>query len=185
MNLQAIGETFKTIGDIAKSAQEVFSLAGTAGPLIGVLISKGKQAWTYLVGRKEEDLTVKDDVAILVQVIRPSAVDVKNYLEENNIDAPLYIVSNSEAKENEIGVARIDDRDRRAWKAVAKDFANEIAKIQKRYGAKQYHIFIAAPSVLAFALGCSVGTLYRMKLYNWLRDESTYVEVLAIPHDLQ
>lgn len=180
MNLITFG---KTVAELSKDAKEVISLGTEAAPLIGLLVSTGKQTWTYLVGRKEEKVQEKDDIAIVVQINRPIAQSVKEYLEYEGIDAHLVVVTNSQG-----GMASMKylDNDRPSqWREIVSDFFEEVHHIQQEWGAKTFHLFFATPNALAFTLGCKMSVHYNIRVYNWVAEELSYVRVMTLPRDIR
>ncbi|MBM3303447.1 MAG: SAVED domain-containing protein [Deltaproteobacteria bacterium] len=146
------------ISDLA----DLFQIAG-AGVWAGKWL---KVAWE---GRKTE----KADIAIVVNISRPITKDVQRFLEEQAIDAHVVRISN---------VKRFGPRTEE-WKGAVAEFAKALRTIQERMGAKTFHIFLSAPSVITMAMGCVLGQDYKARLYHRFPDKETYVLVLKVPED--
>ena len=113
------------------------------------------------------------DIAIAVRISRLNVQDVKAYLAAHKIDAEVLVIANT--REDEV-VHLLNDPD--AWEEIVREFYTAFTKIQAERGAKRFHIFLAAPAALAFAMGCTMSTLYDVHLYQWDLDRQTYVEVI-------
>jgi hypothetical protein len=179
MNLITFG---KTLAELSKGVKEIISLGTEAAPLIGLLVSQGKQTWTYLIGRKEEKFEEKEDVAIVIQINRPIAQSVKEYLEREGIDAHLVVVTNSQ---DGMSIKYLDNDKTYQWRDVASDFFEEVQRIQQEWGAKTFHLFFSTPNALTFALGCKMSIHYNVRVYNWVAEELSYVRVMTLPRDIR
>lgn len=168
----------KTIGEAAEGLTKVIEFGGV---LLLTITNVKNIVTTYLVGKKEESLENVTDIAILIQISQPAYIDVKNFLEKSNIKAPLFVISHDGAAEGR----RLNDRDPAEWLEVVQAFSSQIADIKRAYGSKQYHLFIAAPSVIAFALGSVAKELTAFKLYNFVHgapdNADKYTLVLNVP----
>lgn len=172
----------KTLAELAKNAKDVISLGTEAAPLIGLLVSKGKQTWTYLVGHREEKVEEKEDIAIAVQINRPIAQSVKEYLEREGIDAHLVVVTNSQ---DGVSTRYLDNDKTLQWREMVSDFIEEVQRMQREWGAKTFHLFFATPNALAFALGCKMSLHYNIRVYNWSAEELSYIRVMTVPRDIR
>lgn len=172
----------KTLAEVARDAKEVISLGTEAAPLIGPLIGHGKQTWTYLIGRREEKVEEKDDVAIVIQINRPISQSVKEYLEREGINAHLVLVTNSQ---DGVSIKYLDNDKTYQWREVVSDFFEEVQRIQREWGAKTFHLFFATPNALAFTLGCKMSLHYNIRVYNWAAEELSYIRVLTLPRDIR
>ncbi len=174
----SIFTTAKTIGDFAKNAGNAITLIDT----VGVLISKGKQTWTYLMGKEDEELIEKDDVAIMVQINQFLLATTREFLEREGIDAHLVLTTNVEGGET---IQYLDNDKKYEWIDVVSDFYDAVMQIERDWGAKTIHVFLATPAALAFALGCKMSVHHNIRLYNWVAEERSYVRVLTVPRDIR
>lgn len=168
----------KTLGEFAKNVGNVITFA----EMIGVLISKGRQTWTYLVGEEEEELVEKDDVAVMVQINQFLVPTTKKFLENEGIDAHLVLITNVEDGSS---IKYLDNDKKQEWIDVVADFFDAVTEIERNWGAKTLHVFLAAPAALAFALGCKMSVQHNIRLYNWVAEERSYVRVLTVPRDIR
>lgn len=170
--------TAKTLGEFAKDVGQVITLA----EMMGVLISKGRQTWTYLVGEEEEELVEKDDVAVMVQINQFLVTTTKKFLENEGIDARLILITNVEDGGS---IKYLDNDKKQEWIDVVSDFFDAVTGIERDWGARTLHVFLAAPAALAFALGCKMSVQHNIRLYNWVAEERSYVRVLTVPRDIR
>ena len=170
--------TTKTLGEFAKNVGSVITVA----EMTGVLISKGRQTWTYLVGKKEEELVEKDDVAVMVQINQFLVPTTKKFLENEGIDAHLILITNVEDGSL---IKYLDNDKKQEWIDVVADFFDAVTGIERDWGAKTLHVFLSAPAALAFALGCKMSVQHNIRLYNWVAEERSYVRVLTVPRDIR
>lgn len=168
----------KTLGEFAKNVGSVITVA----EMMGVLISKGRQTWTYLVGEEEEELVEKDDVAVMVQINQFLVTTTKKFLENEGIDAHLILITNVEDGSS---IEYLDNDKKQEWIDVVADFFDAVTGIERDWGAKTLHVFLAAPAALAFALGCKMSVQHNIRLYNWMAEERSYVRVLTVPRDIR
>jgi len=170
--------TAKTLGEFANNVGSVITVA----EMMGVLISKGRQTWTYLVGKKEEELVEKDDVAVMVQINQFLVPTTKKFLENEGIDAHLILITNVEDGGS---IKYLDNDKKQEWIDVVADFFDAVTGIERDWGARTLHVFLAAPAALAFALGCKMSVQHNIRLYNWVAEERSYVRVLTVPRDIR
>jgi hypothetical protein len=113
------------------------------------------------------------DVAIVVRISRLNVEDVRAFLAARKIDADLVVISNSPSDQ----VVHLPN-DAEAWEELVREFYAAFTKIQAETGARRFHLFLAAPAALGFAMGCTMSTLYDVHLYQWDPDRQTYVEII-------
>lgn len=150
----------EAIGNLA----DLFTLSQAA-------VWAGKWIKVWWEGRKAE----KPDVAIVVDLSKPILKDVEHYLNEARISANVVKITPTV---KDLGVRPEE------WKGAASEFAQILRSIQEQMGSKTLHIFIAAPSVLAFAMGCIAGMDFDVHLYHWFPSMKAYAEVLRVSREL-
>ncbi|MBN1429322.1 MAG: SAVED domain-containing protein [Anaerolineae bacterium] len=187
IDLTVILQQAKTVGDALDAVKTAIEIVILSKPFVTGVIGKAKGAATALIGRKEDTLKDKADVAILIQATnRPAHIDAKGFLDATGIDTPLFVVG---MEDDPLKGGDIPNQDRQAWRDLAHAFVDQVHGIQQVYGRKQYHVFVNAPGVLAFAIGSTVGTLYPIRLYNLNRQSTgprdAYIPVLDIPEDVR
>jgi len=160
--------------------------AQTLKDATGLLLFAGQQIKAWIVARQaaRADKPAKEvetlgeakqpgDVAIVVRISRLNVVDVRAYLKLRQIDADLIVISNSDSDE-----VRNLPYEAEVWEELVREFYAAFTQVQARYGAQRFHVFVAAPAALTFAMGCTMSTLYDVHLYQWDLGQHTYVEVI-------
>ncbi|HEY4687752.1 MAG TPA: SAVED domain-containing protein [Anaerolineae bacterium] len=157
--------------------------AQTLADATKILLWAGKQIKAWLEARqankpkpasgKTSRKKAPTDVAIAVRISRLSVEDVRAFLAARRIAADIVVISNSDTDEvvhlpNEAGV----------WEELVREFYTAFTTIQAEIGARRFHVFLAAPAALSFAMGCTMSTMYDVHLYQWDGDRGTYVEVV-------
>lgn len=107
------------------------------------------------------------DIAIVVSIARPVRTTVDEFLYKNRIMAEIVQIE---------GKGRLSQKEE-DWTAIVAEFYQIIWKIQSMLGAPTYHLFVAAPAALTFALGAVLGLNYDVHVYHWFGDD--YKEVLV------
>ncbi len=150
-------------------------------PLISLPLPTKHKTKSFLIGKKEDVIERKTDVAIAVQVSDFLNVQVRDYIENEKIDANLVVVTNS------LDIQKLEELDNdkpEEWREVVLNFTEEIKNTQRIFGAVTFHLFLSAPSTLAVALGASLGRQRRGYIYHWDAQAQTYAKVLVLPRDI-
>jgi len=181
-----IFEVLNQWGELAENAKTILTLLGMTTSYVAVLADHGKKVWTYVIGQKDKPEPLKSHVAFVVEITRPAVASVKQYLDEQNIDANLVVIRSGKLEEGG-ELQPLKDDDPAEWGEVVKSFRRQVeAIVQKGGAAREFHVFISGPAALAFGLGSVVGTLYRMRVYNWTRGgETGYLPVVRLPEDVK
>lgn len=150
---------------------------------IDILFWVGKHVKVWWDSRNEDEGKSKSktatkkkstrDVAIAVRISRMNVADVRSFLAARKTDADLVIISNSDTDE----VVHLPN-DPNVWEEIVSEYYTAFTKIQAEHGAKRFHVFLAAPAALAFAMGATMGTLYEVRLYQWDQEHHVYTEVI-------
>ena len=114
------------------------------------------------------------DIAIVFSVTRPIKTDVEQFLFKNRIMAEVIEIKSK---------GRLS-QDEKEWIEIVREFNEVITKIQEKLGTVTYHLFIAAPSALSFALGSILGLNYDIHVYHRFEEISDYREVLVTSREL-
>lgn len=148
-----------------------------------LLVWGGKQLKVWIEARQAAEPDAKPtttqkkktapDVAIVVRISRMNVEDVRHYLDTHKIKADLIVISNTTSDE---AIHLPSDAD--AWEEMVREFYTAFTKIQAQSGAKRFHIFLSAPAALAFAMGCTMSTLYDVRLYQWDIEQHVYFEAI-------
>ncbi|MDY6876462.1 MAG: SAVED domain-containing protein [Chloroflexota bacterium] len=173
-----------------ESAAKVTTALTTIGSTGVKLLERGKNLYTYLVGRlkdgeaeKQKPTTVepKEDVAILVDINRRLLQDVAQYLHTQGIDANLIIVTNDPAYSSQVRFLSVEDSEE--WETLVQDFNQAINVIKHTVGSARLHFFLSTPLPIAFGLGSVWGTVDEATVYHWER--GTYHPVMNISRQLR
>lgn len=171
---------------LAAAARATTAL-GTIGSTAVTVLQKGKQLITYLITRKKEQteeqptVTSKRDVALLIDINRRMLHDVARYLDEQQIDADLIIVTNDPTYSDQIKF--LDPDDPGVWSDLVSEFSAAMNSIKRAIGGAQIHIFLSTPLSLAFGFGSMWGTVDEATVYHW--EGQTYHPSLKISRRLR
>lgn len=184
--LEAIQQIQPGIESTAKVATAITTVGST-----GVkVLQQGKKLYIYLVGKfkkkeekKGEPTTIepKEDVAILVDINRRLLQDVAQYLNTQDIDANLVIVTNDPAYSSQIRFLDVEDPEE--WETLVRDFNQTINVIKHAVGSARLHFFLSTPLPIAFGLGSVWGTVGEATVYHW--EKGTYHPVMKISRQLR
>jgi hypothetical protein len=119
----------------------------------------------------------RQDVALVVEINRPAVEDVKRFLEQRSIDADVVVVTR-----RDIAAGQNLPMEPAVWEEIVREYYDGFTQLQRQRGTRRFHVFLAAPAALVFAMGCTMSTQYDVHLYQWSEsgtsDERTYVEVI-------
>ena len=184
--------------------QQIGALATTlltVGGVVGQVIDRGKHLITVLIKPKPDKsaepvqpadtelapleagpITTKSEVAILVDINRRILIDVGRYLDEQQIDADLIVVTNDATYGDRVKF--LDPAQPAEWEELAREFNMALGKIKRAVGSAKLHIFLSTPLPLALALGALMGTVDENTIvYHW--ENRTYWPVIALSRDLR
>ncbi len=156
--------------------------------IIGNLASIGGfvQQNTELIGEatkmllnNDKDTKIKDEVVLILDISAPCVPNVYHFLEKKNIDASVFIIRNKN------GQRIIDPYDRGQWERVVKDFSRLVRSIYEEVAVNKLHVFISAPSSLAFGIGCVLRNIHRPYVYNYNKTTQSYDLVLIVDDELR
>jgi hypothetical protein len=110
------------------------------------------------------------EIAIVVLISRPAEQDVRAFLQSQNIEADLFRIESLTPQL---------PPDPNVWEEIVREFFAVFNRIQATSGARKFHIFLAGPAALAFAMGCTLSTLFDVHLYQWpVGGTGSYYEVI-------
>jgi hypothetical protein len=174
------------------SAGTILNAVGKAAVTV---VKKGAQLITYLIARREDEqqepseplAITRPHVAILVDINRRMLQDVARYLDEQNLDADLLIVTNDPAYGDKVKF--LDPNRPEEWTALVQEFTATMNAIKHQLGGAQVHIFLSTPLPLAFGLGAVWGTVDLATVYHYQEikkeNRSTYYPVMKISRELR
>lgn len=122
------------------------------------------------------EIVAKLNIAVVVEIIRPSLLDVARYLDDQEVDANFLLLRN----------ARPDNKllpTDAGWGGYVTAFAKTMDNIKHTFSGAQLHFFLAAPVALAFGLGCIWGTVDEATVYHY--EKGTYAPVISVARTLR
>ncbi|NUM73782.1 SAVED domain-containing protein [candidate division KSB1 bacterium] len=174
------------------SAGTILNVAGKAAVAV---VKKGAQLITYLITRREDEeqapsapLSItRPHVAILVDLNRRMLQDVARYLDEQNLDADMLVVTNDPAYSDKVKF--LDPNQPEEWTELVQEFTATMNAIKHQLGGAQVHIFLSTPLPLAFGLGAVWGTVDLATVYHYQEikkeNRSTYYPAMKISRELR
>lgn len=207
MDVQFFAKTFfesaEQINAQLKTAIDLGTSLYTIGSAGVKILQHGKQLVTYAIGKTKpgtkpskarkktkrgkssgDVILPKGDVAIVVEISRPSVQDVVDHLERKKIDANLVVITTIKAR-GQKSVKGLNENRPSEWTGLVKEFSEAIDKIKQEIGASaKIHIFLSTPLALAFGLGAVWGTVDRAQVYHW-KSSGGYAPLMKINRQLR
>jgi hypothetical protein len=191
--VEQISPKLKSVVDMGTSLYTI----GSAGVKV---LQQGRQLITYAVGkagkpsvsksekqkRKKpapEILLQKGEVAIVVEISRPSVRDVVNYLESRKIDANLVVITTVKPRGPQ-PVQGLNESRPAQWTELVQEFSLAIDRVKREVGSAKIHIFLSTPLALAFGLGAVWGTVDQAQVYHW-KSKGGYAPLMKINRKLR
>lgn len=121
------------------------------------------------------DIISRLDVAVIIDVARPTLLDVARYLDEQ--DRAVNFVLFKHPQPNAFLSAE------NKWDELVRAFAQAMNNTKHRFSGARLHFFLSAPGALIFGLGCIWGTVDEATVYHYER--GTYYPVIAVSRTLR
>jgi hypothetical protein len=181
------------------AAVKAGSALGTMGSAVVKVVQKGQRLITYVISRREgqepaepqpqeivpigddEPMVTKPDVAVVVDVSRRILRDVARYLDDEDIDADIILLTNDPQYGDVPEFISADDSD--MWIEMVQDFHRGMSRVKREVGAARVHIFLGTPLPLAYGMGTVWGTVDEATVYHW--ENNTYHPVMPISRVLR
>lgn len=200
--LQIVLDTIKIL-----QANEAALSAGASAVTLGAaavrVFEKGRELITYHItdaeseqvqvpalggplGASPDGKPFKQDVAIVVDINRRLLPDVAAYLQEQQIDADLFFVTNNLTYA--FKSKALDVNDPEEWKEVVQEFNAVMEQLKVHVKRRRIHIFMSVPLPIAFGMGAVWGTVDVATVYHYQGSEqepSTYYPVMKISRALR
>lgn len=113
--------------------------------------------------------------------------DVARYLDEQNLDADMLVVTNDPAYSDKVKF--LDPNQPEEWTELVQEFTATMNAIKHQLGGAQVHIFLSTPLPLAFGLGAVWGTVDLATVYHYQEikkeNRSTYYPAMKISRELR
>lgn len=204
MDIQLFAKAFFEVVELTspklKSVVDMGTSLYTIGSAGVKVLQQGKQLITYAVGktgkssapksekpkRKKlapEILLQKGEVAIVVEISRPSVRDVVNYLESRKIDANLVVITTVKPRGLK-PVQGLNESRPAEWTELVQEFSLAIDRVKREVGSAKIHIFLSTPLALAFGLGAVWGTVDQAQVYHW-KSKGGYAPLMKINRTLR
>ncbi len=123
----------------------------------------------------DTDIIAKLNVAVVVDIARPTIRDVARYLDEVEMDVNFLLLQNTQPDK----FLSPDDK----WDDFVTAFAQTMDNIKHSFSAARLHFFLSAPGALIFGLGCIWGTVDEAEVYHY--QSGTYYPAISISRDLR
>jgi hypothetical protein len=170
-------------------AADIVTLSTAAGNVLVKAVKKGSQLVAFFIGQKKAEQTVEDgtpsfdksDVAILVDINRRMLRDVARYLEANDIDADMVVVTNDPEYGDRVKFLAPDEP--ADWAQLVREFSATMNAVKHEIGGARIHLFLSTPLPLAFGLGAVWGTVDEATVYHW--EKQDYHPVMKISRELR
>lgn len=176
---------------LLKSVAGATTSVTTIGKAVVTVVQQGKKLITYLIQQSREDslgdeigappVILRNDIAVLVDINRRMLVDVGRYLEDQKIEAEIYVVTNHPKYDD--SVKFLDPDNPAEWEQLVQEFTQAMNKIKRARGGARIHIFLSTPVALAFGLGAVWGTVDKATVHHW--EEGTYHSSMDISRKLR
>lgn len=121
------------------------------------------------------DIIAKLNIAVVVDIARPTIRDVARYLDEVEMDVNFLLLQNAQPDK----LLSPDDK----WDHAIAAFAQTMDNIKHTFSGSRLHFFLSAPGALLFGLGCIWGTVDDAEVYHY--QNGTYYPVISITRDLR
>jgi hypothetical protein len=123
----------------------------------------------------DTDIIAKLNVAVVVDIARPTIRDAARYLDDVELDVNFLLLQNARPDK----FLSPDDK----WDDYLSAFARTMDSIKHTFGGTRLHFFLSAPGALIFGLGCIWGTVDEAEVYHY--QNGTYYPVITISRDLR
>ena len=123
----------------------------------------------------ETNIIAKLNVAVVVDIARPTIRDVARYLDDIEMDANFLLLQNTHSDRQLSPDVK--------WDEYVTAFAQTMDSIKHTFSGARLHFFLSAPGALIFGLGCIWGTVDDAEVYHY--QSGTYYPAISISRDLR
>lgn len=121
------------------------------------------------------DIVSRLDVAVLVDVARPTLLDVARYLDDQERAVNFVLLKHPQPN------AFLSAGS--SWNDLIRAFAQAMNNTKHTFNGARLHFFFSAPGALIFGLGCIWGTVDEAAVYHYER--GTYFPVIQVSRELR
>ena len=115
------------------------------------------------------------DVAVVVDITRPTALDVARYLDEEETAVNFLLLKNAQPD------AFLNATEK--WNPFIKSFSQTMNIAKHSFSGSKPHFFLSAPGALLFGLGCIWGTVDEAVVYHY--EKGTYYPTIFVSRTLR
>lgn len=117
----------------------------------------------------------KLNLAVVVDVARPSLQNVAAYLDDNNLDVHVIVFRHEQPGQ----FFSVHDN----WQALVLTFSDVMDRVKREFNGAKIHFFLAGPVSLLFGMACVWGTVDEATVYHY--ENGTYHPVIPITRELR
>lgn len=125
--------------------------------------------------QKSVSIVSKMDIAVVVDVARPTAGAVARYLDSQQVDANFVLFQHIQSG----SFLSVDDD----WEQLTKTFSEVMKYVKQEFPNQRIRFFLAGPVSLIFAMGSIWGTVDEAIVYHY--ENNTYHPVINISRELR
>lgn len=115
------------------------------------------------------------NVAVVVDITRPTALDVARYLDEQDMVVNFLLLKHA------LPDTFLNPTEK--WDPFVKAFSQAMNAGKHSFGGTKTHFFLSAPGTLLFGLGCIWGTVDEAIVYHY--EKGTYYPTISISRELR
>ncbi len=176
---------FGNLGDPTHSGRvrELVQLTQREGRLADLVAysrnNRAHVAWPDIPKFLPTSIVAKEHVAIVVSLAQPALEKAADFLQENQLDASVVLITNVPAS-SDMEFLKIEED----WDNVTAHFRQTMGYVTRTFTNAQRHFFFAGPMPLIFAMGAVWGTVHMGDhLYHYDRTSGKYAHVLTSSGD--
>lgn len=121
------------------------------------------------------DIVSHLDVAVIIDVARPTFLDVARYLDDQERAVNFVLLKHPQP--NALLSAENN------WDNLVRAFAQAMNNTKHTFSGARLHFFLSAPGALIFGLGCIWGTVDEATVYHY--EKGTYYPVITVSRELR
>lgn len=115
------------------------------------------------------------DIAVVVDIARPTVRDVARYLDEKEVTANIILLEHTQAGQFLSATS--------PWDEFVRGFAQIMNAVKHMFSGARPHFFLSAPGALLFGLGAIWGTVDEAHIYHY--EKGTYYPVIHLSRSLR
>lgn len=150
---------------------------GTLNELIAIAADmRPRMQWqTAAQTQGKIPIVSKLDMAVVIDVARPAAGNVAQYLDSRGVAANFVLLRHAQPGT----LFSVNDN----WQPLIITFGEMMDRVKREFTGAHIHFFMAGPGALLFSMGCVWGTVDEAMVYHY--EENTYHSVLKTSRELR